>query len=163
MWHRTPAATNLYIRFCFPEEKLTESAEYRYRMYEIDTGSFEVMDAYTFYSDVSEFSSLEGSGPTWQFEYSTREAYGAAAGWGENEPLNATFWHRVTEAMEKDRSLVSLQNTYQGKSSILSPNCTSQACAEARICYMRSGSVGLGRQCHQGFGSVQSPFTGKDF
>ncbi|KAI3400221.1 hypothetical protein diail_4106 [Diaporthe ilicicola] len=111
-----------------------------YRMYEIDTGSFEVMEAYTFYSDVSKFSSLEGSGPTWEFEYSTREAYGTAAGWGENEPLNATFWHRVTEAMEKDRSLVSLQNTYQGKSSVMSPNCTNQACAEARICYMRSGS-----------------------
>lgn len=141
----------------------TDSAVYRYRMYEIDTGSFEIMDAYTFYSDVSEFSSLQGSGPTWQFEYSTREAYGAAAGWGEDEPLNATFWHRVTEAMEKDRSLVSLQNTYQGKSSILSPNCTSEACAQARICYMRSGSVGLGRQCPQGFGSVQSPFTGADF
>ncbi|KAJ0117611.1 Ser/Thr protein phosphatase [Diaporthe amygdali] len=134
-----------------------------YRMYEIDTGSFEVMDAYTFYSDVSKFSSLDGSGPTWEFEYSTREAYGAAAGWGESEPLNATFWHRVTEAMEEDRSLVSLQNTYQGKSSALSPNCTSQACAEARICYMRSGSVGLGRQCPQGFGSVQSPFTGQNF
>ncbi|KAL2290302.1 hypothetical protein FJTKL_15443 [Diaporthe vaccinii] len=134
-----------------------------YRMYEIDTGSFEVMDAYTFYSDVSKLSLLEGSGPTWEFEYSTREAYGAAAGWADSEPLNATFWHRVTEAMEKDRSLVSLQNTYQGKSSIMSPNCTSQACSEARICYMRSGSVGLGRQCPQGFGSVQSPFTGKDF
>lgn len=132
-------------------------------MYEIDTGSFEVMDAYTFYSDVSKFSSLNESGPTWKFEYSTREAYGAAAGWAESEPLNATFWHRVTEAMGKDRSLVSLQNTYQGKSSVMSPNCTSQACAEARICYMRSGSVALGRQCPQGFGSVQSEFTGIDF
>lgn len=134
-----------------------------YRMYEIDTGSFEVMEAYTFYSDVSSFSSLDGTGPTWQFEYSTREAYGPAAGWPGGEPLNATFWHRVTEAMEADRGLVTLQNRYQGKSSVMSPNCTNQACAEARICYMRSGSAGLGRQCPQGFGSVQDAFTGTNF
>ncbi|ROW08824.1 hypothetical protein VMCG_02745 [Cytospora schulzeri] len=134
-----------------------------YRMYEIDTGSFEVMEAYTFYSDVSSFPSLDGAGPTWQFEYSTRAAYGPAAGWPADEPLNATFWHRVTEAMEADRSLVTLQNKYQGKSSVMSPNCTNQACAEARICYMRSGSAGLGRQCPQGFGSVQNAFTGTNF
>lgn len=134
-----------------------------YRMYEIDTGSFEVMDAYTFYSDVSSFTELDGSGPVWEFEYSTRAAYGAAAGWNQDDPLNATFWHRVTEAMEKDRTLVTLQNRYQGKSSIMSPNCTNQACQDARVCYMRSGSVGLGRQCPQGFGSVQSAFTGTNY
>ena len=37
------------------------------------------------------------------------------------------------------------------------------ACAEAKVCYIRSGSVALGRQCLQGFASVQSPFTGKNF
>lgn len=134
-----------------------------YRMYEIDTGSFEVMDAYTFYSDVNSFGSLDGTGPVWQFEYSTREAYGGAAGWPAEAPLNATFWHAVTEAMERNRTLVTLQNQYQGKSSVKSPNCTNQACQDARVCYMRSGSVGLGRQCPQGFGSVQSPFTGVNY
>jgi hypothetical protein len=136
-----------------------------YRMYEVDTGSWEVFEAYTFYADVNSFSALNGSGhgPTFQFEYSTRAAYGAAAGWPANAPLNATFWHRVTEAMEKDRTLATLANTYQGKSSIRSPNCTSDACTAAKICYMRSGSVGLGKNCPQGFASVQSPFTGKNF
>lgn len=136
-----------------------------YRMYEVDTGSFEVMEAYTFYSDVSSFSRLQenGRGPVWEFEYSTRQAYGGAAGWADDDPLNATFWHAVTEAMERNRTLVTLQNTFQGKSSVMSPNCTNQACQDARVCYMRSGSVGLGRQCPQGFGSVQSPFKGVNY
>ncbi len=134
-----------------------------YRMYEVDTGSWEVFEAYTFYSDVNSFGGLEGTGPTFQFEYSTRAAYGPAANWPDNAPLNATFWHRVTEAMEADRSLATLFNTYQGKSSVRSPNCTSNACTTAKICYMRSGSVGLGRQCPQGFASVQSPYTGTNF
>ena len=46
-----------------------------FRMYEVDTGSFDVYEAYTWYSDVSSFPDLNTSftGPTFQFEYSTRE------------------------------------------------------------------------------------------
>ncbi|KAI9651255.1 hypothetical protein NHQ30_001293 [Ciborinia camelliae] len=134
-----------------------------FRMYEIDTGTFDVMDAYTFYSDVNSYSNLNGTGPTYQFEYSTRATYGPSISWPEDAPLNATFWHQVTEAMEVNRTLVEVFNTYQGKSSIRSPNCTSDACAEAKVCYMRSGSASIGRACPQGFASVQSPYTGKNF
>ena len=49
-------------------------------------------------------------------------------------------------------------NGFQGKMSVKTPNCTSQACADAKVCYMRSGSAPLGKQCPQGYGSVQSPF-----
>ncbi|KAK6221897.1 hypothetical protein LQW54_001117 [Pestalotiopsis sp. IQ-011] len=148
-----------------------------YRLYEVDTGSWDIYDAYTFYSDVSSFGSLDsgsdsdngteygeaGSGPVFQLEYSTRAAYGPGAEWPEDAPLNATFWHRVTEAMERNRTLVSVFNKFQGKSSVRSPNCTSEACAAAKVCYMRSGSAALGKQCPQGFGSVQSPYTGVNF
>ncbi|KAA8572254.1 hypothetical protein EYC84_002880 [Monilinia fructicola] len=134
-----------------------------YRMYEIDTGTFDIMDAYTFYSDVDTYSSLHDTGPTYQFEYSTRATYGPSISWPDDAPLNATFWHKVTEAMEANRTLVEIFNKYQGKSSIRSPNCTSDACAEAKVCYMRSGSAPIGRACPQGFASVQSPYKGKNF
>lgn len=134
-----------------------------YRMYSVDTGNFEIYDAYTFYSDISKTRSLNATGPTYQFEYSTREAYGSAINWPKNAPLNATFWHGVTVAMEGNRSLVETFNTYQGKSSRRSPNCSSDACAQAKVCYMRSGSAALGRACPQGFASVQSAYTGKNF
>ena len=122
-----------------------------FRMYEVDTGSFDVYDAYTWYSDVSSFPDLNTSstGPTYRFEYSTREAY--EIGWPDDAPLNATYWHAVTEAMEKDIGLVSKFNTFEGKSSVMTPNCTNEACAQAKICYMRSGSAPLGRQCPQGY------------
>lgn len=121
-----------------------------FRLYEVDTGSFDIYDAYTFYSDVDSFSELNGTGPIFRFEYSTREAYGAVSGWPEDAPLNATFWHGVTVAMEGDRRLVEVFNGFQGKSSQRTPNCSSDACAEAKVCYMRSGSAALGRQCPQG-------------
>ena len=121
-----------------------------FRMYEVDTGNFEIYDAYTFYSDVNSYSTLNATGPTYKFEYSTREAYGPATNWPKDAPLNATFWHELTVAMESNHSLVTQFNTYQGKMSVRSPNCTSDACTEAKICYMRSGSVALGKQCPQG-------------
>lgn len=134
-----------------------------YRMYEVDTGSFDIYEAYTFYSDVNSYSSLNSTGPTYKFEYSTREAYGAVTNWPATAPLNATFWHGLTVAMESNRSLVSQFNTYQGKMSVRSPNCTSEACAKAKICYMRAGSGPIGKACPQGFASVQSPYTGTNF
>jgi hypothetical protein len=78
------------------------------------------------------------------------ETHGPAAGWPADAPLNATFWHKVTEAMAQNSSLVTLHNSYQGKLSTQTPNCTSAACTAAKICYMRSGSVALGSQCPQG-------------
>lgn len=155
-----------------------------YRLYEVDTGTWDVHEAYTFYADVDAFADIDDAdvggfldaaaaaagssypaapGPVFQLEYSTRAAYGRAARWPAAAPLNATFWHRVTEAMERERDLVALFNRYQGKSSVRSPNCTSDACAQAKVCYMRSGSAPLGALCPPGFGSVQSPYTGRNF
>ncbi|KAH9835891.1 sphingomyelin phosphodiesterase [Rhodofomes roseus] len=129
-----------------------------FRMYEVDSGTFEVLDAYTWYADVNAFGALDGQtefGPTYELEYSTREAYGASIEWGSNDPLNATWWHLVTEAMEANSTLVELFNTYQGKSSVRSPACTGE-CITAKICYMRSGSAPIAAaNCPSGYGSVQ--------
>jgi hypothetical protein len=121
-----------------------------YRMYEVDTGDFSVYNAYTYNANVSAFQTLNASetGPVWQFEYSTRDTY--QIGWPADAPLNATYWQKVTEAMAANHTLVSIHNTFQGKMSVKSPDCTSEACAQAKVCYMRSGSVALGRQCPQG-------------
>lgn len=121
-----------------------------YRMYEVDTGDFSIYDAYTYYADVNSFPHLDVSvgGPVFKFEYSTRDAY--QIGWPDDAPLNATYWHMVSEAMLKNHTMVSQFNTYEGKSSVMSPNCTNTACAEAKVCYMRSGSVALAKACPKG-------------
>ncbi|KAK3491539.1 Metallo-dependent phosphatase-like protein [Neurospora crassa] len=137
-----------------------------YRMYEVDTGSWEVMEAFTFYSDVGSYTNLsssvdgegdggQGEGPVFKLEYSTRATYGPAVNWPSDAPLNATFWHGVTEAMERNRTLAELFTQYQGKSSAKSKKCETEECTKAKICYMRSGSTALGKQCKQGYGSVQ--------
>ena len=56
-------------------------------------------------TDVSSFPSLDSQiqiGPTFVYEYNTRETYGQNInGWGPNDPLNATWWHLVTEGTHK--------------------------------------------------------------
>ncbi|KZT07673.1 Metallo-dependent phosphatase [Laetiporus sulphureus 93-53] len=130
-----------------------------FRVYEVDSGTFDILDAYTWAADVNTFGELDGQtefGPAFEFEYSTREAYGQTiTEWGPNDPLNATWWHLVTEAMEANSSLVELFTTYQGKSSVKTAACTGK-CIPARICYMRSGSTPIAHQnCISGHGSVQ--------
>ncbi|KAF8510005.1 sphingomyelin phosphodiesterase [Hysterangium stoloniferum] len=131
-----------------------------FRVYEVDSATFDILDAHTWSTDVSTFPALDpqtAAGPTFTFEYSTRDAYGAAVpGWTANDPLNATWWHHVTDAMLANSTLVTVFTNFQGKRSILSPACTSSDCVSAKVCYMRSGSASIARQnCKQGFGSVQ--------
>lgn len=52
-------------------------------------------------SDVNSYPALDAQialGPTFTYEYNTRQTYGGTiTEWGPNDPLNATWWHRVTE------------------------------------------------------------------
>ncbi|PCH34030.1 Metallo-dependent phosphatase [Wolfiporia cocos MD-104 SS10] len=152
------AETALAAQWICPSVTPLTNLNSGFRVYEVDSGTFDILDAYTWYADVNAFGALDGQtefGPTYQFEYSTREAYGKSIPWGPNDPLNATWWHLVTEAMEQDHSLVSLFNTYQGKSSVRSPACTGE-CIDAKICYLRSGSASIALQnCPAGYDSVQ--------
>ncbi|KAF8549105.1 hypothetical protein OG21DRAFT_1421909, partial [Imleria badia] len=72
---------------------------------------------------------------------------------GASDPLDATWWHLVTERMEGNSSLTF--NTYQGKSSAMTAPCTGE-CIPAKIRCIRSGSVPLAnKNCPKGYGSVQ--------
>jgi predicted phosphodiesterase len=130
-----------------------------FRVYEVDSATFDVIDAHTWKSDVSSFPSLDSQtefGPVFEYEYNTRETYGKhVTDWGASDPINATWWHLVTEAMETDSTLVTTFTTLQGKSSVHTIPCTGD-CVAAKICYMRSGSASIAKQnCIPGYGSVQ--------
>lgn len=130
-----------------------------FREYLVDTGSWDVIDAFTYITNVSANVALDSQdmvGPTFQLEYSTRDAYGGNLSWPSNAPLNATFWHKFTEQLEHDPDLLSKFHTYQSKSSVKNWNCTNPTCQEAQVCYMRSGSTPLGQQCNPNYDSTQS-------
>ncbi|KAI0268668.1 hypothetical protein BC834DRAFT_821146, partial [Gloeopeniophorella convolvens] len=99
------------------------------------------------------------------YGYNTHAAYGAnIAGWGANDPLNATRWYLVTEPswrvtcgvrLVANANLLRGRSTTSGANNPCVPACAGE-CATAKICHMRSGlsSIAL-RNCRRGFGFVQ--------
>ncbi|KAH0828944.1 hypothetical protein J3R83DRAFT_2369 [Lanmaoa asiatica] len=86
-----------------PEAPVLTNLNSGFRMYEVDSAIFDALDAYTCMSAVDGFPELDNQteyGPTYAFEYSTREAYGGNITWGATDPLNATWWHLVTASSE---------------------------------------------------------------
>lgn len=66
------------------------------------------------------------------------------------------IWRTWLSGMLAQPQFVQTFTTFQGKSSVLSPNCTSNDCVQAKVCYMRSGSASIALEnCKPGFGSVQ--------
>jgi sphingomyelin phosphodiesterase len=154
------ASTAVMLNWIGPSLAPLQNLNSGFRMYEVDSGNFNVMDAHTWYSNVTAYPELDGQtefGPSYHYEYSYREAYGTnITGWGPNDPLNATWFHKVTEQFELYPSLIDDFHQRQGRQSTYSNNCTSTVCTDAKLCYMRSGTAAQGQACTRGYSSAQS-------
>ena len=114
-------------------------------LYQIDAATFSVINSQKYFANVSEANSW--TAPEWQFEYDAREVYDPTDSWPENSPLDAEFWHGVTERMLNDIDLVEKYTLLETKSSVTTKNCSTEACARQKVCYIRSGSAVLVRAC----------------
>lgn len=126
-----------------------------YQLYQVDAATFSVTGIQTYFANVSEANTW--TTPEWKFEYDARTAYApAAAGngsqWPASAPLNATFWDGVARSMLTNQTLVEMYNLYETKSSVVTKNCSTSACAKQKACYIRSGSAQLGRMCGESSG-----------
>jgi len=122
-----------------------------YQLYQVDAKTFSIMGVQTYFANMSE--SLTWTTPKWQFEYDVRTTYNVPAiNWPKTAPLNATFFDRLTQQMLVNQSLVERYNLYEKKSSVVTKNCSSKACAKQKVCYIRSGSSAIGRKCGSGNG-----------
>jgi len=84
-----------------------------WRMYQVDTSTFSVVNHQTYYANVSESNTW--TTPEWNFEYDARAAYDPLNKWGADNPLNATFWNEVTANMLTNISLVEIYNFLETK------------------------------------------------
>ena len=117
-----------------------------WQLYQVDAKTFEVMGIQTYFANISDANSW--TGPVWKFEYDSRTAYDDGS-WPKTAPLNATFWDGVAQRMLKNQTLVEQYNLFETKSSAVTKNCTSAACGQQKVCYIRSGSSALGNLCPQ--------------
>lgn len=117
-----------------------------YQLLQVDSKTFSVMGIQTYFANMSD--SLTWTTPEWQFEYDARRTYDVGdIDWPETAPLNATFYDKVTQVMLRNQSLVETYNLYETKSSVMTEDCKSAACAKQKVCYIRSGSAALGLAC----------------
>ncbi|OBA19489.1 hypothetical protein METBIDRAFT_214799 [Metschnikowia bicuspidata var. bicuspidata NRRL YB-4993] len=63
-----------------------------WRYYEVEDESFNIINAYNYYSPLNETWVNGPQEPKWEFEYSPRAAYDPENEWPASAPLNATFW-----------------------------------------------------------------------
>jgi sphingomyelin phosphodiesterase len=150
-----------------------------YRIYEIDAKTYQVMDYHTYIANIS--NSLEWTlpdGPIWEHEYSAREAYSPFVrikssehakeeDWPKNAPLNATFFHLLTQTMledsEKGREAWEMYTRFETKSSAFHGSrgfmSRPPRTIEQRVCEIRSGSGALVNGCKR---ESRKPMHGDD-
>ncbi|KAG0243740.1 Metallo-dependent phosphatase-like protein [Mortierella sp. GBAus27b] len=113
-----------------------------FRVYKVDTKSWNVFDSQTYIADLSKASQWDASNasPNWHLEYSARKAYGTYVPLADNEPLSASWWHNVTTVFENNDAAFQQYWTYRGKSANLQGTCDAgTTCVKDIICNLRAG------------------------
>ncbi|KAI8354462.1 Metallo-dependent phosphatase-like protein [Mortierella sp. GBAus27b] len=113
-----------------------------YRVYKVDSKSWNVFDSQTYVADLAQASQWDASGatPNWHLEYSARQAYGAFVPIADNQPLSASWWHDVTTVFEKNDGAFQKYWTFRGKSAGRQAACAAGSqCQKEIICNLRAG------------------------
>ncbi|KAI0316611.1 sphingomyelin phosphodiesterase [Amylostereum chailletii] len=132
-WSNKNADTADSILFVAPALTPT-SGNPAFKVYDVDPDTYEVMDMKVYYTDVSA-PSFQTS-PTWGLYYSARDTWGPLVGLSASAPLDASFWHKLTEVFETNSTAFQLYNTHLTRGGKVS-TCDG-ACATKAICNMRA-------------------------
>ncbi|PPR01518.1 hypothetical protein CVT24_001888 [Panaeolus cyanescens] len=134
-WNNKNANTAINVQYIAPSIT-PRSSNPAFRVYDVDPDTYEIMDTKTIMAEMS--SSSFQTSPQWITQYSARQLYSAAVGgWPANKPLNAEFWHRVTEAFEADNNLFLQFVAFKDRGGKLQ-NCDA-TCKGWTICNLRAG------------------------
>ncbi|KAJ2936622.1 hypothetical protein H1R20_g473, partial [Candolleomyces eurysporus] len=111
------------------------SSNPRFKVYDVDPDTYEIMDSKVYHSDVND-PSFDHE-PKWELVYSARELYGPLVpGHPATASLNPAFWHRVTEAFERNQTAFELYQSLRlegGK-----PMECDATCKKDTICQLRA-------------------------
>jgi sphingomyelin phosphodiesterase len=119
-----------------------------WRYYEVDSGSLEIVNSYTFYALLGD-TFQEDTPLEWRYEYSAREDYDPDGIWPRDEPLTAKFWHTIAEKIKSDPEFSQLYADHAFRHSPFVPNCTSHQCMFENYCYTTSMTVDQALTCRE--------------
>ncbi|CCM06931.1 uncharacterized protein FIBRA_09243 [Fibroporia radiculosa] len=113
-----------------------------FKMYDIDPDTYEIMDARTYITNVSDPN--YHLHPTWELLYSARDSYGALVpALAPNASLSPAFWHNLTEVFYKNDSAFQayIAHKPRGREFVRRP-CVG-ACKNGTLCEMRTLRSGV--------------------
>ncbi|KAI0225868.1 hypothetical protein L0F63_006549 [Massospora cicadina] len=136
-YHKVIAA-QFYGHTHFDEFQLFYSDDIKSSNTAISTGeTYEVMDFTQYYTNLAAKETWPITGPTWEPLYTAKQTYGRGLA-DPNFPINATFWHKVTEAFITDINLFNTFYNLRTKMGLPQPSCNDD-CRKAFICTLKAG------------------------
>lgn len=114
-----------------------------WRYYEVEDKSFNILNAFNYYSPLNETWVNGAQEPTWKYEYSPRSIYDPQGDWPTDSPLNATFWDQFV--LQKLRNLLEVEfnqlyTDFMYRNNPYVPSCKNGSeitddCYEENYCY----------------------------
>ncbi|KAJ6595566.1 Metallo-dependent phosphatase-like protein [Mycena vulgaris] len=105
-----------------------------FKVYDVDPDTYAIMDARVYMADLKDPGYQ--TKPQWKLYYSAREEYGPLVDLARTAPLDAGFWHDVTEAFERNETAFQRYNEFMTRGGHV--RACDAACKKAAICLMRA-------------------------
>lgn len=129
-----------------------------WRYYQVEDQSFNIINAYNYYTPLNETWVNGGKEPKWSFEYSPRETYDPEGKWPKNAALNATFWNDFVLQKLANRTDIAFNQKYTNflyRNNPYVPKCkngangtnVSNSCFSNNYCYNAAFRVDEVRDC----------------
>lgn len=83
-----------------------------WRYYQVEDESFNIINAYNYFTPLNETWVNGGQEPKWSFEYSPRDSYDPTGEWPKTAALNATFWNKYVLQKLANRTDISFHQKY---------------------------------------------------
>ncbi|RLV95210.1 Sphingomyelin phosphodiesterase [Spathaspora sp. JA1] len=72
-----------------------------WRYYAVDGLSFNIVNSFTYYTNLESTFHNDGAEPVWEFGYSARDIYDPEKFWPPESPLNTKWWHHVGQKINE--------------------------------------------------------------
>jgi len=83
-----------------------------WRYYQVQDESFNVINAFNYFSPLNETWVGGSAEPQWKYEYSPRDTYDPDGEWPATSPLNATFWDKFVVQKIKNETDIDFNQLY---------------------------------------------------
>lgn len=102
------------INMAWIVQSVTPLANYNpsWRYYEVENESFNIINSYSYYTQLNETFVDGALEPKWLFEYSLRDTYDPEHSWPTDAPLNSTFFHKYLMENLKNQTDISFNQKY---------------------------------------------------